>query len=53
MPQGAALASQTPGDFAVVARRAKLLSETRPHALAAWLLEEAMRRGETAAQIGF
>lgn len=38
---------QTPGDFAVVAHRARLLGERDPGVLVRWLLEEIEARGET------
>jgi AAA+ superfamily predicted ATPase len=45
---------QTPGDFAVVAHRARLLGERDPLVLVKWLLEEIEARGETArGPVGF
>lgn len=45
---------QTPGDFAVVAHRARLLGERDPPVLVRWLLEEIEARGETTrAPVGF
>lgn len=38
---------QTPGDFAVVAHRARLLGERDPLVLVRWLIEEIEARGET------
>jgi len=43
----------TPGDFAVVARRAELLGEANTPVLAAWLGEEAAGRQGTAGPVGF
>jgi hypothetical protein len=37
---------QTPGDFAVVAHRARLLSEREPAVLLRWLREEIDARGD-------
>jgi len=45
--------AQTPGDFAVVARRAELLRETRPSVLVGWLLDEIEARGAVSRPIGF
>lgn len=53
LPQGMVLSGQTPGDFAVIARRAQLLGETRAATLAHWLREEALLRGETVGRMGF
>ncbi len=39
---------QTPGDFAVVAHRARLLGENDPEVLLTWLREEIAARGEVA-----
>ncbi|QVM85176.1 AAA family ATPase [Novosphingobium decolorationis] len=47
------LEGQTPGDFAVVARRAQLLGETRGKTLVTWLCEEATLRGERSGKVGF
>lgn len=54
-PAGEAwLASQTPGDFAVVAARADLLGERSPRQLIRWLREEAAMRGDgIKAPLGF
>ncbi|WP_232493317.1 hypothetical protein [Novosphingobium kaempferiae] len=52
LPQDTALHGQTPGDFAVIARRAQLLGETRAETLAHWLREEALLRGETTGRMG-
>lgn len=43
----------TPGDFAVVRRKAALLGERRPAMLLAWLEEEAAAKGAARAPIGF
>lgn len=45
---------QTPGDFAVVAHRARLLGEGNPNVLVVWLREEIESRGELArGPVGF
>lgn len=45
---------QTPGDFAVVAHRARLLGENDPEVLLTWLREEIAARGEVArGPVGF
>lgn len=49
----APLLDQTPGDFAVVASRAKLLAVEDPAVLAKWLREEAEARDTVGRQIGF
>lgn len=43
----------TPGDFAVVAHRARLLGEDRVEVLSEWLSEEAAVRGEKQGSVGF
>lgn len=43
-PAGVRLLNQTPGDFAVVAKRASVLGETNPSILARWLRLEAEAR---------
>jgi transitional endoplasmic reticulum ATPase len=55
VPQHAALHEhQTPGDFAVVAQRARLLGEQDPAVLARWLYEEgAARKGCASGAMGF
>jgi hypothetical protein len=53
IPPGFHLTNTTPGDFAVVAKRAQLLGECDPRQLARWLWEEAEARGEMRAAIGF
>lgn len=52
-PSGAALAGVTPGDYAVVAERAKLLSEVDARVLASWLTEECEARGHKRSAMGF
>ncbi|WP_199857718.1 ATP-binding protein [Erythrobacter sp. EC-HK427] len=52
-PQQASLIDLTPGDFAVVAARARLLAVREPTVLAKWLREEAEARGATGRPIGF
>lgn len=52
-PDGTQFNSQTPGDFAVVAKRAALLGETDPAVLASWLEGEAEARGERSVAMGF
>ncbi|MDE2410289.1 MAG: ATP-binding protein [Sphingomonadales bacterium] len=49
----AAPAELTPGDFAVVARRARLLGEQRAGQIATWLHEEAQARTGLRVPIGF
>lgn len=49
----APLTEQTPGDFAVVARRAAFLGEAAPHKLLQWLREEAAARSGSAGPLGF
>jgi AAA+ superfamily predicted ATPase len=46
-------AGLTPGDFAVVRRKAELLGEARPAALVAWLDEELAAKGGLRNPIGF
>lgn len=53
LPLGEALHGATPGDFAVVARRAELLGETNSRALLAWLRAEAELRGQKDVTMGF
>ncbi len=53
LPRGQALHGQTPGDFAVVAKRAGLLGETDAAVLAGWLRSEAEARDEGGGAIGF
>ena len=43
----------TPGDFAVVRRKAALLEESRPAVLLDWLRAEAMAKGTSQGPIGF
>jgi transitional endoplasmic reticulum ATPase len=43
----------TPGDFAVVAHRARLLGEARPAILYDWLLAERDSRGTERGRLGF
>lgn len=43
----------TPGDFAAVHHRARLLGEERPEMLAEWLQAEAALRGDASRPIGF
>jgi SpoVK/Ycf46/Vps4 family AAA+-type ATPase len=52
-PCRAVLCDLTPGDFAVVAQRARVLDERRPDQLAAWLQAEAAHRTDRRAVIGF
>lgn len=52
-PARAPLAGTTPGDFALVSRRAELLAERDPAVLARWLTEERDARGEIRVPIGF
>lgn len=53
IPEGTELRGQTPGDFAVVAKRATLLGETDPIVLTEWLKGEAALRGHGKGVIGF
>jgi transitional endoplasmic reticulum ATPase len=53
LPERQHLKDQTPGDFAVVARRAELLGENNPDRLFGWLQAEAELRGEHSVPIGF
>ena len=43
----------TPGDFALVSKRAKLLDESDPATLATWLQDELAERGGLRGQMGF
>lgn len=52
-PARAPLVGTTPGDFALVSRRAELLAERDPAVLARWLTEERDARGEIRVPIGF
>ena len=52
-PHCCVLEGLTPGDFALVARRARILGETNPEQLASWLCIEAERRRPRRAVIGF
>ena len=45
LPKAIILCGQTPGDFAVIDARRKLLDERDPHILARWLRAEAEARG--------
>ena len=53
LPRGVLLTGQTPGDFALVAARAKLLGETNQQLLLRWLIAEAAARGEGRCAVGF
>lgn len=53
LPRDLRLTAATPGDFALVARRAQLLGETDPVLLARWLIDEAEARSGPARTIGF
>lgn len=53
VPGGKRLFGSTPGDFALVANRARLLGESNPDRLVGWLREEAEFRGESRSVIGF
>lgn len=53
LPTGETLHGQTPGDFAVVARIAKLLGVSDPVRVLAWLREESEARGEGRSAMGF
>lgn len=53
LPRDLRLTAATPGDFALVARRAQLLDETDPVLLARWLIDEAEARSGPARTIGF
>jgi MoxR-like ATPase len=52
-PTGSTLAGVTPGDYAVIAQRAKLLGEVDARVLARWLIEESEARGHNVSAIGF
>lgn len=52
-PRGVRVEGLTPGDFAVVMRRANLLGEANPETLIAWLDDERAARGEAGRPIGF
>ena len=52
-PRDFAAEGLTPGDFALVSRRAKLLDESDPATLAAWLQDELAARGGLRSQMGF
>ena len=53
LPDGETLEGQTPGDFAVVARRAELLGVGDPRRLLTWLREESEARGGGRCAMGF
>lgn len=53
LPDRRHLTDQTPGDFAVVARRAELLDENNADRLFGWLQAEAELRGDSHVPIGF
>ncbi|HEY9092133.1 ATP-binding protein [Parasphingorhabdus sp.] len=53
LPERHYLTGQTPGDFAVVARRAELLGENNADRLLDWLRAEAELRGDSRVPIGF
>lgn len=53
VPSGPLPDGLTPGDFAVVRRKAELLGEARPSVLAAWLDEELAAKGGARNPIGF
>lgn len=53
LPREIRLAATTPGDFALVARRAQLLGEEDSRQLARWLQEEAEARSGVSRVIGF
>lgn len=53
VPPAFCLSGTTPGDFAVVAKRAQLLTQSDPRQLARWLCQEAEARGELRGAIGF
>ena len=52
-PEDASLDGLTPGDFALVARRAGLLGETCAGVIAKWLQEEADARNGSRNPLGF
>lgn len=53
LPREMRLNAATPGDFALVARRAQLLGKDDPRLLARWLNDEAEARGRMSRAIGF
>lgn len=53
LPRGITLHGQTPGDFAVVDKRRKLLDEHDPMVIVKWLRAEAEARGEGRTAMGF
>ena len=53
LPSGITLHGQTPGDFAVIDARRKLLDERDPMILVRWLRAEAEARGEGRKAMGF
>jgi AAA+ superfamily predicted ATPase len=53
VPRGEHLFGSTPGDFALVANRAKLLGVGDPHQLLDWLRQEAAHRGDGRRTMGF
>ena len=53
LPNSLSLHGVTPGDFALVARRAKLLGQADPAVLADWLEQESAARGEGKVVVGF
>ncbi|TMM44980.1 AAA family ATPase [Qipengyuania marisflavi] len=52
-PRDVQLQGSTPGDFALVSRRAKLLDEGNPTTLAKWLQRELADRGQARSPMGF
>ena len=52
-PRNVRIEGSTPGDFALVSRRAKLLGENNPSKLASWLRTELVDRGEARRPMGF
>lgn len=52
-PRDVQLQGSTPGDFALVSRRAKLLDEGNPTTLAKWLQKELADRGQARSPMGF
>ena len=53
LPRGITLHGQTPGDFAVIDKRRKLLDERDPMVIVGWLRAEAEARGEGRKAMGF
>ncbi|MAQ30824.1 MAG: AAA family ATPase [Erythrobacter sp.] len=53
LPRGITLHGQTPGDFAVIDKRRKLLDESDPMVIVGWLRGEAEARGEGRKAMGF